>query len=68
MYDFSKPVAAMSQHPANPNLWGLKNLSEQKWVTKLSDGAVKDVEPGRSVSLAVGTKILFGKAEGEIRV
>jgi len=68
MYDFSKPVAAMTQHPTNPNLWGLKNISSEKWVSKLADGSVKDVEPGRSVSLAVGTKILFGKSEGEIRV
>jgi serine/threonine protein kinase len=68
MYDFSKPVAAMTQHPTNPNIWGLKNISTEKWVSKLADGTVKDVEPGRSVSLAVGTKILFGKSEGEIRV
>lgn len=68
MYDFSKPVAAMTQHPTNPNIWGLKNVSDEKWVSKLADGAVKDVEPGRSVSLAVGTKIQFGKSEGEIRV
>lgn len=68
MYDFSKPVAAMTQHPTNPSVWGLKNISGEKWVSKLGDGTVKDVEPGRSVSLAVGTKILFGKSEGEIRV
>jgi serine/threonine protein kinase len=68
MYDFSKPIAAMTQHPTNPNIWGLKNVSDEKWVSKLADGTVKDVEPGRSVSLAVGTKIMFGKSEGEIRV
>jgi serine/threonine protein kinase len=68
MYDFSKPLAAMTQHPTNPNIWGLKNISGEKWVSKAADGNVKDVEPGRSVTLAVGTKILFGKAEGEIRI
>ena len=68
MYDFGKPIAAMIQHPSNPNVWGLKNVSGEKWVSKLTDGTVKDVEPGRSVSLAVGTNILFGKSEGQIRV
>jgi serine/threonine protein kinase len=68
MYDFSQPVAAMNQHPTNPSLWGLKNLSSEKWVSKASDGTVKDVEPGRSVPLGIGTKILFGKTEGEIRL
>jgi len=28
---------------------------------------MRDVEPGRSVTLAVGTKINFGKVEGEIQ-
>jgi DNA-binding helix-hairpin-helix protein with protein kinase domain len=68
MYDFSKPVAEMGQHPTNPNVWGLKNVSGEKWVSKLADGSVRDIEPGRSVSLAVGTRILFGKSEGEIRI
>lgn len=67
MFDFSAPVAAVAQHPANPNLWGLKNTSQNKWVITSADGAVKDVEPGKSVSLTVGTKIQFGKIVGEIR-
>ena len=68
MYDFSKPVATMTQHPTNPNIWGLKNVSGERWVSTTADGISKDVEPGRSVSLGVGTKIHFGKAEGEIRI
>jgi DNA-binding helix-hairpin-helix protein with protein kinase domain len=68
MFDFSAPVAAVAQHPANPNLWGLKNVSSEKWVINAADGAIKDVEPGRSVTLAVGTRIQFGKTVGEIRL
>jgi hypothetical protein len=37
-------------------------------VVTTPDGAVRDVEPQRSVTLAVNTRIQFGKAEGEIRV
>jgi hypothetical protein len=68
LYDFSAPVACISQHPSNPDLWGLKNLSKDKWVSTLPDGTARDVEPGRSVSLGVGTRINFGKLEGTIRV
>lgn len=68
LYDFSAPVAAVSAHPTNPNVWGLKNVSQNKWVITIADGSIKDVEPSRSVTLAVGTKIQFGKMEGEIRV
>lgn len=68
LYDFSKQVAAMVQHPQNPGIWGIKNLSAEKWVVTTAEGTVNDVEPGRSVNLAVGTRINFGRVEGEIRV
>ncbi|HEX9963314.1 MAG TPA: hypothetical protein VGB00_20450 [Pyrinomonadaceae bacterium] len=68
LYDFSAPVAAVAVHPTNPNVWGLKNLSPDKWFITAADGSVKEVETGRSVTLSVGTKIQFGKIEGEIRV
>nr|MDQ3373725.1 serine/threonine protein kinase [Acidobacteriota bacterium] len=68
MYNFSEPVAEVSIHPTNPNIWGLKNLSKDRWVVNAVDGSVRDVEPGRSATLAVGNRIQFGKAEGEIRM
>jgi len=55
MYDFSKPVAQVTQHPRDPNIWGLRNLSDEKWVITTNDGTIKDVEASRSVTLAVGT-------------
>jgi DNA-binding helix-hairpin-helix protein with protein kinase domain len=68
LYDFSQPVAAVAQHPTHKDVWGLKNLSGEKWVSRTKNGEVADVEPGRSVTLSVGTKIQFGKTEGEIRL
>jgi eukaryotic-like serine/threonine-protein kinase len=68
LYDFSQPVAAITQHQTNKNVWGVKNLSREKWVTTAPDGKVKDVAPGQSVSLSVGTRIQFGDTQGEIRV
>jgi hypothetical protein len=68
LYDFSHPVATVTQHPTNKSLWGLKNLSKGKWVSTRTDGKVMDVEPERSVGLSIGTKIQFGETEGEIRL
>ncbi len=68
LYDFTQAQAEVNRHPTNPNIWGLKNLSQEKWVITTPDGTVKDVDPGRSVTLTVGTRINFGKREGEIRV
>ena len=67
-YDFSKPVAEVSQNPSNPNMWGLRNVSGEKWVATLSDGTLRDVDPGRSVALSVGTQINFGSKTGEFRL
>jgi len=65
-YDFTQPVAAVTKHPIDPEIWGLKNISLQTWSTTNQKGEVKDVSPGRSVTLALGTRINFGHTEGEI--
>lgn len=67
LYDFSYPVAAVVQHPQDPRVWGLKNLTTVTWSTTTSDHMVREVQPGRSVTLAVGSRINFGRTEGEIR-
>lgn len=66
-WDFSRPVAEVARHPTDPTLWGLKNLSSEKWILTKSDGSIQEVEAGRSTTLAVGSKINFGSIEGEIR-
>ncbi len=67
LYDFGQPVAEVVRHPTNPGIWGFKNLSQDKWVATSAEGKVNDIDPGRSLTIAVGTVINFGKAEGEIR-
>jgi serine/threonine protein kinase len=67
MYDFSQSVAEMKPHPKKPDLWGLKNLTSEKWTMTNSDGTVLDVEPGKSVPLKSEIKIHFGSKQGEIR-
>ena len=66
LYDCTREIGAIVRHPTQSNVWGLKNISSEKWVSTVN-GAMKEIEPGRSVSLNVGTKINFGKIEGEIR-
>lgn len=64
--DFSVPLAELSQHPQDPEVWGIRNLSDRHWQSVTTDGRSHDVAPGRSVSLAMGTRILFGNVDGLI--
>jgi hypothetical protein len=69
LYDFSSPMAAISLHPSEPGLWGLKNLSAAAWSFQTAaQPAPAEVPPGRTVRLAAGTRINFGNCEGEIRL
>jgi serine/threonine protein kinase len=66
--DFSSPAALIIQHPSDPNRWGLRNETGTSWVAIRADGTPVDVPPGRSVTLAQGVRIQFGKVIGEIAV
>ena len=66
-YEVDEPVAEVTQHPQNPQIWGLRNLSAQKWTSQNADGEVNDVEPGKTVTLSSGLRIQFGSREGEVR-
>lgn len=67
-YDFGSPAAKVLQHPKDPGVWGLNNLTKENWVITASDGSIHDVGPGKSVSLTSGIKINFGNRQGEIRL
>jgi len=59
-------VAEVNQNPQDPNILGLKNLSYSSWVATLVTGEQRQIDSGRSVKLAAGTKINFGPIMGEI--
>jgi hypothetical protein len=46
----------------------LKNLANDKWVATTAGGEVRDVPPGRTVTIATGTRIQFGYSEGILRL
>jgi hypothetical protein len=59
-------VAQVSAHPNDPQILGLQNLATRAWFATLPDGQETQIEPGRNVRLASGTKINFGVLKGEI--
>lgn len=63
----SRIIAEVVKNPNDPAVLGLMNLSHRTWSATPVGGEQKQVESGKSVKLAAGTKIGFGLVTGELR-
>jgi RsiW-degrading membrane proteinase PrsW (M82 family) len=61
-------VAEVREHPTDPALLVLRNLSKNIWEAVLPDGTVRAIEPAGTVRLLAGTRIVFGTQSGVILV
>ena len=64
--DYSQIMAEMVPHPKRSDVWGLKNISAQTWVSYPPVGQPVEVPSGRSVSLVSGLQLRFGNIEGVV--
>ncbi|MBF0584392.1 MAG: protein kinase [Magnetococcales bacterium] len=56
----------VTQHPTNPQIWGIRNLTQTPWRATFPDGSRKMVEPERAAPLTIGIKLDFDGFSGEI--
>ena len=61
-------VAEVREHPDDPSLLVLRNLSKNIWEAVLPDGTVRTIEPARTVRIVAGTRLVFGAQSGAILV
>jgi RsiW-degrading membrane proteinase PrsW (M82 family) len=61
-------VAEVREHPSDPSLLVLRNLSKNIWEAVLPDGTVRTIEPAGTVRLIAGTRLVFGAQSGVILV
>jgi RsiW-degrading membrane proteinase PrsW (M82 family) len=61
-------VAEVHEDPSDPALLVLRNLSENIWEAVLPDRAVRMIEPGGTIALIAGTRLVFGTQSGVILV
>ena len=64
IFDISKIVGKVVQNPKNPNVWGMRNESQEIWVYIKADGTQVTLPPGKSATIAKGCKIHFGQSTG----
>ena len=65
-YVYDDAIAEVVPHPARPDLWGLRNLTDITWTATGPDGDTQEVPPGRSLGLVLGTRIDFGPVVGKL--
>ncbi len=63
-HDMKTVAGEVVQNPANPNLWGIRNLTKDNWTYIKADGTQIPVEEGRSAAIAKDSKIDFGEVTG----
>jgi len=66
-YDFSASIGEVVRHPTKPDVWGLKNMSQDNWSCTFPSGDLTVLPPGKTIPFSSGVKISFGIKEGEIR-
>jgi Ca-activated chloride channel family protein len=60
-------VAEVQANPQDPQVLGLKNRSRIAWQATNAAGIQLTIDPGRSVRIAAGTVVQFGRTEGKIQ-
>ena len=62
----SAPVGQVVRNPADPTIWGIRNLSHVVWRVTFPDLQSLEVPPQKSVPLNPGTRIDMGGISAEI--
>lgn len=60
-------LGEVTQHPTNPSIWGLRNLSSTPWVATSPDGSAKEVPPQKATSLEAGLKLNVAGVVAEVQ-
>ena len=60
-------VAEVAPHPTRPDVFGLRNLTGEKWALTTPDDSKAEVPPGKAAPVVNGNRIGFGRLTGEIR-
>lgn len=64
--DIKSQVGIIIMNPKNPNLFGIKNLSNQIWIVDLPDGTQKEVAPATVMPIKEGYIIHFSNNKNEV--
>jgi hypothetical protein len=65
--DFNEQVGVVVQNKNNPNLWGIRNLSERMWQVAFPNGQSKAIQKGEVFPAVKDIQIDFGGTSAAIQ-
>lgn len=65
--DYETPYLKVEIHPRHPEIWGIKNLSEDGWRYLGKDGAFKEVFRDGVIPIKDGLEVYLGDRIGNLR-
>ena len=60
-------IGEVSANPNDPNVLGLKNLTDVAWAVTTASGQQRELQPGRSIRLEAGLTIRIGEVTAHVR-
>lgn len=65
--DYEEPYLKVEVHPRHPEVWGLKNLSDEVWRYEGKDEVIKEVFKEGIIPIKDGLEIYFGNQLGQLK-
>ncbi|MDQ0885027.1 serine/threonine protein kinase [Paenibacillus sp. V4I9] len=65
--NYSKIVGSVVQNKSNPNLWGIRNVSDKLWLVNYPNGEEKTVKQNEVIPVLKDICISFGNKKGFIK-
>ena len=65
--DYETPYAKVEIHPRHPEIWGLKNLSDDGWRYQTKDGELKEIFKDGVVPIRDGLEVFLGSQVATLR-
>lgn len=68
LMDYETPYLKVEIHPRHPEIWGIKNLSEDGWRYLGKEGDFKEVFRDGVIPIKDGLEVYLGDQVGHLRV
>lgn len=60
--DFNETCGEVIRNPKNPNIWGIRNLTNDTWNIENSDGSISQVSPNGVLIITRVNRIIFSSS------